>query len=80
MNVFFELADAVVDQEGGKYFAIYDITDTVPVGYLRLLRHSDRVWLEDRFGIRYKKYRYAYPSPAVDLKEFMWIKLKSITL
>jgi phage I-like protein len=39
---------------------------------------SDRIWIQDDRGIRYSKHRWDNPAAAqVDLKEFVWVKLKS---
>jgi hypothetical protein len=82
MNVYFEVADSVVDKVGGKYFAVYDakrgslIVDT----HRRLGQFSNRIWQEDESGVKYIKNRFSdiYDTNGydVDMKEFFWIKLK----
>jgi hypothetical protein len=83
MNIFYELADCIVDEKG-KYFAAYDRTETSDIGtskYRNLMQYSDRVWAEDEYGVRFLKNRYESLSTAqVDMKEFFWIKLKSQTV
>ena len=83
MNVFYELADCIVDEKG-KYFAAYDRTETSDIGtskYRNLMQYSDRVWAEDEYGVRFLKNRYEHIRDArVDMKEFFWIKLKSQTV
>jgi len=85
VNVYYELADCIVDEQG-KYFAAYDRTET-PQGWAHrskhrnLMQYSDRVWAEDEYGVRFLKNRYESLSSArVDMKEFFWIKLKSQTV
>jgi hypothetical protein len=86
MNVYYELADCIVDPKLGKYFAAYDRTET-PQGWAHrskhrnLMQYSDRVWAEDEYGVRFLKNRYeSLGSARVDMKEFFWIKLKSQTV
>lgn len=45
----------------------------------KLYWFAKRIWEETDDGIRYIKHRQADPNcfPKVDMKEFMWIKLKS---
>lgn len=83
MNVYFELADSVVGPEG-KYFAAYDRQKDDPIGirHLNLMRNSNRAWGENDDGsVYFIKNRYAVPHDTlVDMKEFFWIKLKSVTV
>jgi hypothetical protein len=82
MNVFFELADCVVD-DAGKYFAVYGVRDaTGPGRYIKLMRNSERVWGETDDGtVYFIKHRQSIPHDTlVDMKEFFWIKLKSVTV
>jgi len=48
-------------------------SDTMPgiVGY-----SANRIWLEDKRGVRYRKHRQGQDTK-VDMKEFMFIKLKA---
>ncbi len=82
MNVFFELADCMVDPKCGKYFAAYGVRKSEAIAGIRyraLMQNSDRAWLEDDNGsVRFVKHRYAMADKTpVDMKEFFWIKLKS---
>ena len=83
MNVFYELADCMLNEQG-KYFAAYGRTETSDIGtskYRNLMQYSDRVWAEDEYGVRFLKNRYEHIRDAkVDMKEFFWIKLKSQTV
>jgi len=42
-----------------------------------MTQHSDRIWKEDSSGVCFVKNRYNIDYKTVDLKEFMWIKLKA---
>ena len=79
MNIYFEVADSLVDQTGGKYFSIYNagqgskIVDT----YRRLGQLSTRIWQEDETGVKFIKNKlYDTHGYDVDVKEFTWVKLK----
>jgi hypothetical protein len=85
MNVFFELGDYAVKDFGGKYFALYNtskIKDSkikVVTAHERyLMMYSERVWAEEEDDVRYLKNRMTgrKDSP-IDMKEFVWVKLKS---
>ena len=44
----------------------------------KLTEMADRVWREDEAGVNYVKHRQAdWSKTAVDLKEFMWVKLQA---
>ena len=83
MNIYYELADCVVGEQG-KYFAIYNCIEKSGVGtskYRKLMQNSNRAWAEDEHGVRFLKHRYESLGTAkVDMKEFFWIKLKSQTV
>lgn len=82
MNVFFELADCAVGDEG-KYLAVYNTRRSAVIGgaHRRLMLHSNRVWVEEDTGVRFLKHRFSEASTTpVDMKEFFWIKLKSATV
>ena len=85
MNVFFELADGVMCEEG-KYFAAYGVRKSAAIAgkYRVLMWNSTRAWAEEEDGnVRFLKHRYSDVSASVtpvDLKEFFWIKLKSKAL
>jgi len=78
MNVYYEYAPAVTASLGitHLYWARYNVDDGYTVDFTSM-RFSNRVWVEDEFKIKYIKYRWDSPAPAVDLKEFMWVKLRS---
>lgn len=81
MNVFFELADCLVGNEG-KYFAAYNVRKSEAIAgtrYRSLMQRSDRAWAEEDDGnVRFLKHRFAdIPLVQVDMKEFFWIKLRS---
>jgi hypothetical protein len=82
MNVYFEVADSVVDKVGGKYFAVYNVKkEAVIIDTHRTLgQYSNRIWQEDESGVKYIKNRFVdiYDTKGydVDMKEFFWIKLK----
>lgn len=84
MNVFFELADCVVDPECGKYFAAYDVRKSEAIAGIRyrtLMQNSDRAWAEEDGKVRFLKHRYSEASStSVDMKEFMWVKLRSTSV
>jgi len=82
MNYYYELSEA--SAEGGhRNFVQYDIPTTmdrqwVP-GSEQLMRRADRIWREDDHGVRYIKHRYKNSlTETVDMKEFFWVKLKSV--
>jgi hypothetical protein len=82
MNVYFEVADSVVDKVGGKYFAVYNLQkgSRIVNTHIKLMRFSNRAWQEDELGVKYIKNRFSdiYDTAGydVDMKEFFWIKLK----
>ena len=83
MNVYFELADCVAKDIGGKYFALYNATKggVMMPHELYLMRCSDRVWAEEDDGVRFMKNRYEYAeSTPVDIPEFFWIRLQCRTI
>ena len=81
VNVYYELADCMAGPQG-RYFAVYGLgMDEVrqKTRYLGLMQNSDRAWEESENGVRFVKHRYMDPSNTqVDMKEFFWIKLKSV--
>lgn len=79
MNAYFELADVVADKLGNKYYVVHGIEDTGQLFFRcrNLIQNSDRAWLEDSVKVSFIKHRWEV-SPVLDLKEFMWIKLKCV--
>lgn len=89
MNFYFEVAECMTGGEefgySGRYYAVYNARKSAIVGGIRyggLTRSSDRVWIEEDDGkVRFIKNRLVEPSTAVvDMKEFFWIKLKSVAV
>jgi len=83
VNVYFELADCVAKDIGGKYFALYNATKgEVMMAHERyLMLYSERVWAEDEDGVRFLKHRrQAAESAPVDEREFFWIRLRCQTV
>ena len=89
MDLYFEFNDLAI----GKMFSIsgatvpakygvrYCATDLAggPLVPMNLVAFADRVWQEDKQGIKFLKNRYAPIDQAVvDSKEFMWIKLSAV--
>ena len=83
VNVYYELNESMVSQQG-RYFAVYGLSmDEVrnKTRYLGLMRSSDRAWEEGEHGVRFIKNRTQDIRTAqVDMKEFFWIKLKSVKI
>lgn len=81
MNVYFELNKAMVSPQG-RYFVVYgvgmeEVRNTTR--HLGLMRNSDRAWEESENSVRFIKNRTQDINTAeVDMKEFFWIKLKSV--
>ena len=84
MNVYFELSDCVVDPKCGKYFAAYDVRKSEAIAgtrYRGLMASSDRAWAEEDGEVRFLKHRFAdIPLVQVDMKEFFWVKLRSVAV
>jgi hypothetical protein len=79
MNVFFEIADCAVAEFGHKYLALYDVESVAISGTgAQRMQMSERVWAEGKGGVKYLKNRMTgrKDSP-IDMKEFVWVKLKS---
>ena len=78
-DYYFELVDCMVDHYGGKYFAVAnkDILQQLGHNNTMLIQNSERVWCEEGGVVRYVKHRSGNMFAPVDLKEFMWIKLKA---
>lgn len=83
MNIYFEINKDLADREfnGCTNFVQHDVVvrnNGEDVRFnLRAMQCSNRAWEESEKGIRYVKYRFGGPIPKVDMKEFMWVKLKS---
>ena len=83
MNVYFELDTSPRDTTR-RYFAMLDQHGAFMPGlYKDFMLNSERVWAEYEDGsVRFIKNRLRDPwdSAVVDMKEFMWIKLRSATV
>ena len=81
-NFYYELADCVVPYWGSKYKVVYSQSgDAMMAGGYKLTRHSNRVWCEQNNVVWFIKNIEKQPYDAlVDLKEFMWVKLKAETI
>ena len=85
MNVYFEINPNVDLSEfnNHRYYALHDTRTSAVIGgaFRGMLVNSDRVWVEEEGKIHYLKHRHSLPQDTlVDMKEFFWIKLKSIVL
>ena len=78
-DYYLEISDLLVEQYGGKYFAITNktIDDHLSNKAREMIWCSDRVWRDEGDTILYLKNRSLNMFSGVDLKEFMWIKLSS---
>lgn len=81
-NYYYEISIFGEKEWGGRYFVKHSRTgDAMMAGGFAATLASDRIWKEENGGVHYIKHRYEDPSTAVvDLKEFMWIKLKAENL
>ena len=74
MNLYFELSKGFADvsYNGRQHWVIFDEEK-----YPNLIMNmSERVWEETETKVRFVKHRWL-ADPIVDMKEFVWIKLKS---
>jgi hypothetical protein len=79
-NVYYEIADCVIPEFGGRYFVSHGVENAyVPRWRAEYLQHSERAWMEQEGRVWFVKHRYI-TSPTVDMKEFMWVKLKAETV
>ena len=80
-DVYFEIADAAISKFGRKYFVSHDADSNAVIrsSPLSYLQYSERAWMEQDDKVWFIKNRHL-PSPTVDLKEFMWIKLSAETV
>lgn len=77
-DFYFEVNDSLANKWiGGKYFVTSkDKTGNFAQTSQNLLQHSDRVWCEQQGTVWFIKHRVC-TFTEVDMKEFMWIKLKA---
>jgi len=78
-DFYYELHDSAVDEIGSKYYVMSSsrYSDVMMVGGYKITQASNRIWREDSTGVRFVKNRYTIDYDTVDLKEFMWVKLKA---
>lgn len=80
-DFYYELHDSAVSTWGSKYNVAYSRTgDAMMAGGYMITQHSNRIWKEDSNGVSFVKNRFQALSDPIDLKEFMWIKLKAQTI
>lgn len=88
MDLYFEFNDVAIGKRfsnfsatvPAKYGVRYCATDLPggPVNPLKLMAFADRVWQEDKDGVKFIKNRNGFPETTpVDSKEFMWVKLSA---
>ena len=82
-NYYYEFSDEVAANLGWpKYIAHTNPFHghswaTIYMNGRSLGHMAERVWREDEDGVHFVKNRFGGHAADVDLKEFMWIKLKS---
>lgn len=77
-DFYYEIAECAVSTWGSKYNVAYSRTgDAMMAGGVSITLHSDRIWREDSTGVRFVKNRFQALGDPIDLKEFMWVKLKA---
>lgn len=83
-NYYYEISDAVQSDWDGKYHMAHarGVQDAMTAGGFAVTLQSKRIWRQDNDGsVKFVKHREEDPKTAqVDLKEFMWVKLKAKTL
>lgn len=80
-DFYYELHKGSVDQMGGKYHVVHSRSgDAMMAGGYWITQHSDRIWKEDVNTVCFVKNRFHALGDPIDLKEFMWIKLKAQTI
>ena len=80
MNLYFALGLVFVDKHTNVVAHHEDEFGPWSSATHKLMEQSDRVWRETDRGISFIKNRYTSPDTLVDMKEFMWIKLKSVAV
>ena len=81
-NVYYEIADPLVEKYGGKYFARYNCptsnNDKIVIDDFKIVMASERIWRQDGGTVSFIKHRYEDTKTAiVDPVEFTLIQLKS---
>ena len=80
-DLFFEILDYEANTK--KYIAAYGTSDGANRSMtINLFHRADRIWAHDSTGVYFIKNRSSRASsfPDADLKEFFWVKLKSVAL
>lgn len=79
-QVYCELSESAMKffKVSSKYIT-YEIDAEWPPGSKqKIMDFSQRIWVEEGGHVFFLKHRYSSPgSTVVDMKEFMWVKLKS---
>lgn len=78
-SFYYEINDSVIESYDSKYHVAHSSRygDAMMAGGYRITQESDRIWREDSTGVRFVKNRFHALGDPIDLKEFMWIKLKA---
>lgn len=82
-DYYYEISDAILHNRESKYYVAHvrGGHDAMMAGGATVTMNSERIWRQDNDSVRYVKHRYEDVNTAVvDLKEFMWVKLKAETL
>lgn len=81
-DFYYELHDSAVHETGSKYLVVHARTgDAMMAGGYWVTQHSNRIWKENSNEVNFVKHRSSILNETpVDMKEFMWIKLKAETL
>lgn len=78
-NIYFEIADCAIPEFEKKYFVVDGGLHRAVSS--RYMQHSERAWMEQEGKVWFIKHRYLNRDHAVvDMKEFMWVKLKAETV
>jgi hypothetical protein len=78
INYYFEFSDTVAEKMDINKYVTRRLTPWQNIyhnGY-NLGHMANRVWCEDEASVCFVKNRFGGHAADVDLKEFMWIKLK----
>ena len=80
-DIYLEISEYVSHTYPSNYIAFYDVDleDKFPI-YVNHILYSNRVWMQTKDRVFYIKNRFESDRSKVDMKEFMWIKLRSVPL
>lgn len=78
-DFYYEISDSVLGNYDSKYHVVNASrnSDAMMAGGYRITQESDRIWREDGNTIHFVKNRFHALGDPIDLKEFMWVKLKA---